>query len=512
MWDTMISQYVLNETEAQGLKDMAWRYTKLGGYEEKLSVPVQDAEGEELYRYNAIDCDITNRIYEIHRQEINSNPAFSKLMETLLIPVNDVIADMEFNGMLINPDRVEIAAAKINEVRDDTVQRIRGEACVREFCQANPDEDFNPNSHVQLREILFRHAGLPVLKQTDKTKQPSTDREVLDELARQGSHTCELLIEYANYNSLEKFTRALKEYADVENTIHTQYRLTRASSGRTSSSDPNLQNIPTKSKDLVGIRKCFVARDGYLLVEFDFNQHELRVMAEIAQDESLRDALLSGDVHLSTTSAILGKPKELITSDERSRIGKTFNFGLIYGMTEYGIQRRLGCTEKEALLFLKKFFANYRGVAKYMDATSKFVLKNEYVETLTGRRRRFVVPPKPMGVKGNKEYDHALWEWEKQIAEIVRQAVNMPIQGTAGDILLYSLIGISRFLLGKKSYLSWEVHDSLGLQVHKEELGILPEVREIMKTYFLQYMKFDMPLTVDIKVGDDWGSMEEWKN
>lgn len=511
IWDTMISQYVLNETEAQGLKELAWKHTKLGGYENKLTLPVQDAEGEELYRYNAIDCDITHRVYEIHKKEIEANPGFHKLMETLLIPVNDVIADMEYNGMLINPDRVDVAADKVVEVREEIVEKLKQEACVREFEQAT-EEEFNPNSHLQLREILFRHAGLQPIKFTDKTKQPSTDKEVLDELAKQGSHTCELLIEYANYNSLEKFTKALKEYADVNNVIHTQYRLTRASSGRTSSSDPNLQNIPNKSKDLVGLRKCFVARDNFILAELDFNQHELRVMAEVAKDTVLRDALLSGDVHLSTTSVLLGKPKEQITPDERTRVGKTFNFGLIYGMTEYGLQRRLGCTEKESQVFLKKFFANYRGVAKYMDYTREFVLKNEYVETLTGRRRRFVIPPKPTGMKGNKEYERAMWEYDKQVAEIVRQALNMPIQGTAGDILLYSLIGIAKYLEGKTSFLSWEVHDSLGLQVHKDEVAILPEVQEIMKTYFLKYIPFEIPLAVDIKVGEDWGSMEEWKS
>lgn len=502
-WDTEVSQYILDESSPRGLKELAWRYSKLGGYEHKLSVPVQEAEGDELYLYGAIDVDLTNRIKVAHSKELKENPENSKLNKVfheLYMPSIELLAEMEHNGMLINPD----AVASCKSAIADTIEGLRGkilnEDPVKQFAKESGLE-VNINSTVQLREILFKYANLPVVKRTDKTDAPSTDKSVLAELSSQ-SRLCRLLLEYSRYNTLTKFADNLLKFADSNHVVHTQYHLVTTTSGRTSSSDPNLQNIPKGERDSVGLRKCFIARPGYVLAEFDYNQHELRVMAEAADDDALRKALAT-DIHSETASIIFNKPPSEINEDERKQ-AKIINFGIIYCMTAWGISQRLKCSEEEANKYLERILGRYHGINRYMERIRRMVIEKHYVETLTGLRRRYTLPdPTLIPVS----------EYNQEISSIFREAINMPIQGTAGHILLLGGIGVLEMLreCRAKSYLSWEVHDSIGLQIHKDEMDLIPEIKHILKTRFLKYMpNFKTPLEVDVKIGENWGEMEDY--
>jgi len=491
IWDTAISQFLINEIEGVGLKELAWKYTHLGGYEKKLPVPSQLCPPcPALYEYCGTDADVTHRIFKIHQEELKKDPQLWSVFHNLLLPVSSTLMKMEQRGVKIDRKKVEDAIAQVTITTDQLVTRMHVVGSIREY--ESTGRSFNPNSHVQLREILFDIEKLPVLKTTDKTNAPSTDKEVLADLS-DDSPLCALLLDYGAVQSSHKFAKGMLEEMDAGSRIHTSYNLTVARTGRTSSSDPNLQNIPKGDKDLLKLRSCFEPDDGFTLVEGDYNQHELRVLAEISGDDNLRKALL-GDVHIATASAILGKLPSQVTDEERRTIGKTFNFGLVYGMTPYGIMRRLGCSEGEAKNFLMRFFGTYSGVDKWMKETEAFVRKNHYVRTLSGRMRRFPA-------------------WDKLEESNIREAINTPIQGTASDILLYALLGIDIFLKHNnlKSFLTLQVHDSIVLNVYNSEMGMLPYIKTVMLTHFKKFFPFEGELNVDFKAGQDWGSMEAIK-
>lgn len=499
-WDTEISQYILDESSARGLKELAWKYSKCGGYENKLPLPVQDCEGDVLYEHCATDADMAKRVRIAHEKEMADFPQFQKVFHQLYMPSVDMLARMEMNGMYIDLPRVATCQDAIVDMAKSLEQAVHTQEPVKDFEEANHGEEFNINSHKQLQEVLFKYAGLPIIKLTDKAKLPSTDQDTLEQLASK-SKLCEMLLDYSGYNSLKKFTEGLIKFTDHGNVVHTQYNLGRTTSGRTSSSSPNLQNIPKGDKDRVGIRKCFIARPNHILVEFDYSQHELRVMAEIANDDALREALKE-DVHAATASILFNKPPSTITEDER-REAKVINFGIIYCMTAYGIKQRLDCSDATANMFLDRILGKYKGIPKYMERIRNQVMTKQYVETMTGFRRRYVLPDP--GTMSQRDY-------EIEINKIFREAINMPIQGTAGHILLLGSIGVDKILERRKTYTSWEVHDSLGLQMYKTEMALIPEIKHVLKTQFLNYLpNFKTPLEVDVKIGENWGEMEKYE-
>jgi DNA polymerase-1 len=494
-YDTMSAEALLFELESTALKEMVWKYSRCGGYEEELKCPVQDAPNDPvLWRYCSMDADITHRIMYSQKELLGKEPKLLDLLDNLIMPVTDVLGEMERKGILIDTARVDASSISVDAALENIVAELRNDVSVKKFEVAH-DVVFNPNSHIQLREVLFKYEGLDIMKVTKKNRQPSTDLEFLAS-NRDVSNLCNLLFEYSTYGTMKKtFLKELLELVTSDHRIHTTFWLTRARSGRTSSSDPNLQNIPKGEKDRIGIRHAFLADPNYLLAELDYNQHELRIMAIASKDATLRSNLLAGDVHRATAAALLGIVPEAVTKQQRDKVGKTFNFGLIFGMTVYGLKRRLGCTEGEAQLFLNKFFETYASVYKWMRDTETFVREYEYVETLSGRKRRF---PSWKGL-GDKQ---------------IREAINTPIQGTAGDCLLYALIGASNFLKAHKlrSFLTLEVHDCMILNVHKTELDILPEIANIMVEYPTKFMDLSfMPLDVECKMGENWGEMTTHK-
>lgn len=495
-WDIQISQFLLNENASRGLKDLAWAHTKIGGYETRLSTTPDKAEGEELYVYNSTDSDITFRIYDHHREELAKETRLSFLFHNLLIPVSDVLVNMESAGIKIDPDRLLECEKNCDNVLVSINKQIKREDSVIDF-ERDHEGELNLNSPTQLRELLFKYEGLKPIKKTKKTKVPSTDKEVLEELSNE-SHLCELLKDYSSYSTTKsKMIEELKKYKTIDNRIHTHYWLTETATGRTSSNEPNMQNVIKGEKDVIGIRRIFIADPDCYLVEFDYNQHELRCMAEEAEDYAMIEAL-EGDVHRTTASQLLNKDYNLITEDERKETGKVFNFGMIYGLTVWGIVKRLKCSEAQAEEYLSKFFTKYYKTKEWQQSVINFVQQYRYVESRTGRKRRF-----------------PLWGgrtlFRKDLEEMYKKAINFPIQALAGDILLYSLLEINKLLLNRKSTLNLEVHDSIICNIHKTEMDLIPQIKQIMLTYFRKFIPFKTQLAVDVKIGSDWGSLEEIK-
>ncbi len=446
-----------------------------------------------------MDCDVTDRVM---RQQIpaliEENKASIKLLNTLLIPIADVLVDMEFIGIKVDLNLINQAKDNVAKITSDFSQEMRLLPSVVKF-QNDNEIEFNPNSHPQITKILFdkEYGGLHPSRKTDSGK-PSTDLEAL-RYYEGTSKLCKLLISYSNYNTMKKtFIKELLLESSYDGRIHTRYYITETKTGRLSSRDPNLQNIPKGEKDILHIRKVFIADDGFKLVEFDYNQHELRCMAEISKDAAMVEAL-EGDVHRSTAASVLGIRPEDVTEDQRSNNGKSLNFGPIYGQTAYGVAEKIGCTKGEAQIFLDRHFNKYKGVKAWMDMVREFVLKNGYVYSITGRRRYF---------PNLHEME------ERDLEKAIREGINMPIQALASDIMLYSILGIQDFLDNNnlKSFLTLEVHDSVLMNIHESEIGIIPTIQSIMETYPKNFIQFELPLKVDTKIGENWEEMKEVKN
>ena len=489
-WDVGISQFLLDENESTGVKQMTWKYTKLGGYEKLVSGEPHLAEGPNLYKYNGMDVDIEHRIFDIHYPEITKDAGLWKLTKNLLIPASDVLMRMQYRGIGISPDRLNECEKATDIMLESLKDKIYQLDSVKQF-EKDSGLGFNPNSHTQMRDILFKYEGLTPIKKTAKSKAYSTDRSVLD-YYKDDSKICEYLIDHSLYSNMKnKMINGLRKY-NRDNRIHTTFWLTNTVTGRTASDDPPMQNVTKGEKDVVGIRKVFIADPGYYLVEADYNQHELRCMAELAEDDALYKAILTGDLHTETAAFILKKDPYKITPDERRNVGKTFNFGISYGLTIHGIVKRLKCTPKQAEEYLNRFFKAYAKTKLYMDATELFVKENGYVKSRTGRYRRFPI-------------------WGNLDDESVRQAINAPVQALAGDIMLFSMIALEKFLESYRSYMCLEVHDSILFNIHKSELSLIPRINEIMSTSFKQYIEFAKEVAIDFKIGENWGDMEKYK-
>jgi DNA polymerase-1 len=491
--DTMITQYVIDPNSRKGLKEQAWQYTGLGGYEDKiLKVHVADAEGDDLYLYASLDADVTGRVADAQEPILLSNSKLVAVVNNLMIPVTNVLCDMEYRGVKMSPHRLVESNKKLEELIEAISYRIHQHPSIQRF-EEEEHHEINLNSGDQLRKVLFTIEGLEATQFTDKEKKPSTDKEHLLELAVH-NELCKWLVGYTKYTKLQEFTIKLAKMITPDCRIHTRYHITTTKTTRTSSSDPNLQNIPVGANDLAGLRKAFIPDPEFILVEFDFNQHELRVMADEAKDYVLMQDL-RGDVHAATTAAVLEIPIEQVTKEQRRNIGKVINFGLIYGMSEFGLAYALGVSVKTAQKYLMGYFNRYRAIRTWRDQTAYFVKRNGYVDIRSGFRR-------PFPILSSMD--------EKTIQKTLRTALNVPIQGLAGNILEYALIGVDKLLEDYKSKLLMEVHDSLVCQIHESERDIIPEIKDVMINYFKPFIpSFEVPLDVDYKIGPSWGEMKE---
>jgi DNA polymerase-1 len=359
---------------------------------------------------------------------------------------------------------------------------------VQEACHKAAGAPFNVDSPKQLQEVLFGKLGIPVLRKTP-TGQPSTAEDVLEELAEQ-YELPKLIIEYRGLAKLKStYTDKLPLQVNAKTgRVHTSYHQAVAATGRLSSQDPNLQNIPIRSAEGRRIRQAFIPPRGYRLLAADYSQIELRIMAHLSGDASLLKAFAEDrDIHQATAAEVLGVPLESVTSEQR-RSAKAINFGLIYGMSAFGLARQLGIGRNEAQKYVDLYFERYPGVKRYMDETRTQAREQGYVETVFGRR---------LYLQDIASRNAAL----RQYAE--RSAINAPMQGTAADIIKRAMIEVDAWLQNSKvdARLIMQVHDELVLEVRSEAIdAVTTKIREHMS----EAAQLRVPLKVDIGVGDNW--------
>ena len=436
------------------------------------AVPLADAA-----RYCAADSETVLLLREAFQGELVDHQLL-RLLETIEIPLVRVLVEMEWHGVLIDRERLgEISRAFGKELveLEGAIQRAAG-------------TDFNLNSTPQLRSLLFEKLQLPVLKRT-KTG-PSTDFEVLEQLAAMGHEVPKLLIEYRELSKLRStYVDALPGYVNATTgRIHTSFNQTGAATGRLSSSDPNLQNIPVRTPRGEAIRRAFVAAPGAVLLTADYSQIELRLLAHLSGDAAFVQAFeQGGDIHRQTAAIIFGVPQDQVTPEMRSR-AKTINFGTIYGQGSFALSRQLGITQEEAKEFIRAYFARFSGVRAWLDRTVAAAREHGYVETIFGRRR--YVPE----LRDRNFNIRAFGE---------RTATNSPLQGSAADLIKIAMIGIDRALAEQRlaTRMLLQVHDELVLEVPEAEQGI---ASGLVKRHMETAAVLRVPLVVSVGIGRNW--------
>jgi DNA polymerase-1 len=485
-FDTMIASYLISpESHQHNLDVLALQYLNhkmmpitdlIGSGRNQLSfaqVAIADAVD-----YSAEDADITFRLYQIFSKMIRKQN-LEKLLKEIEMPLCEVLKVMELNGVKVDSEFLK----NLSEELDTDLKRLTDE--IYEFA----GEPFNINSPQQLSHILFDVLKLPPQRKT-KTGQYSTDVNVLETLS--SKHPLpQKLLDYRQLAKLKStYVDALIELINPKTQkVHTSFNQTVASTGRLSSSNPNLQNIPIRTEVGKKIRKAFIpSYEDWFLVSADYSQVELRVMAHLSQDENLMEAFLNDeDVHTRTASLVFGVPPEDVDSDMR-RQAKIINFGVMYGMGEWKFSQDIGVSMGEARRFIKNYFRTYTGVKQYIDETIETAKKDGYVATIFDRKRK--VPDL-----------HAKSKRRRNFAEHI--AINTPIQGSAADIIKIAMIDLQNEIEKRelKSLMTLQVHDELLFDVPEDELAIMkPLIKEKMENA----VTLSVPLKVDIGVGKNW--------
>ena len=494
IFDTKVAQFLCNELVSTGLKDMAWKWTRMGGYEKKYSTQKpEELEGDELLDYNCKDTDVTFRCYKaLDKELVREN--VREVFDNLLMPANFPLAGMEQRGIRINLERLEWVSNETNEVFDKIKSEMASHYAVKDF-EKTSGLEFNPASTLHLRDVIYGKLKMPIPKHTP-TGHPSVDKEAMDYLKDRDP----LIRLVADYKEVQKIKTTYVEgiKKKIQNgRIHTRYLTWIARSGRTSSANINLQNLPHTKEDSVmerynlGIRDMFIPDPNCEFNEADYDQAELRIMCIASNDQVMKYIFDNGlDIHEETAKTLFKVKK---VSSEMRRQAKVINFGILYGMGATRLGYQLKIPQEEARRYIMEFFRKFWGVKKWKNRMEAFVREHGYIETLTGRKRRFP------SIDGDLS------------AEDLRQALNTPIQGTASDILLYSLIGIEKMFkyYKMKSTLCAQVHDSILINVYKGERGT---VRDICTSVMLKPpvdFKMCIPLAIDFSSGLSWGSLEK---
>jgi DNA polymerase-1 len=401
-----------------------------------------------------------------------------KLYKDIEIPLIKVLTRIEENGVLID-------SAMLAQQSLELASQI---IAIEQHAHNMAGRTFNIGSPKQIQEILYDQQKLPVLKKTP-TGQPSTDESVLQDLAVD-YELPRLILEYRSLSKLKStYTDKLpQQISDKTGRVHTSYHQAVAATGRLSSTDPNLQNIPIKSEEGRKIRQAFIAPSGYKIVAADYSQIELRIMAHLSADPGLLAAFNDGlDVHRTTAAEVFGVTPEQVTNDLR-RSAKAINFGLIYGMSSFGLAKQLGLGRSEAQSYIDLYFARYPGVKNYMDSIRELAREQGYVETLFGRR---LYLPEINSKNANL----------RQYAE--RTAINAPMQGTAADIIKRAMIATDQWLINEHAdcKMIMQVHDELVFEIAVDKLV---DYNETIRTLMSSAASLTVPLIVDIGVGDNW--------
>jgi DNA polymerase-1 len=484
--DTMLMSYVLNSTGTRhGLDRMAVHYLQYQPmkYEEvagSASKQINFAQVEipAATFYAAEDADITFRLFNLLDKKLQKEPKLINLLKTLEYPMLKSLLRVETNGAKINTSMLAEYSKELG-LKIDKLSKTA-------FKMAG--EEFNMDSPKQLVEILYNKLELPVLKKTPKG-QPSTNEDTLQRLAEE-YELPKVIIQYRGLAKLKStYTDSLIniQHPDTKR-IHTSYQQAVTSTGRLSSTEPNLQNIPIKTAEGRKIREAFVAEKGNVLISADYSQIELRIMAHLSGDKNLTHSFNNDiDVHSATASEIFNVSLEEVTSEHR-RSAKAINFGLIYGMSAFGLTRQLGIPRHEAQAYLDTYFERYTGVREYMDSTKELAKKNLYVETILGRKLHVAAINDSNGLR-------------RQAAE--RAAINAPLQGSAADIIKKAMIDVDSWIGEDNQNIKMimQVHDELIFEVKKDFAAeALADVIKIMESA----VKLDIPLIVDANQGANW--------
>lgn len=486
-FDTMLESYVLDSTATRhDMDSLALKYLN------HSTVRFEDIAGkgakqltfdqiplEQAGPYAAEDADVTLRLHQELWGRLETVPPLVRVLREIEMPLVPVLARIERNGALVD---ARLLGQQSLELGEKLVELER-----QAFAIAG--EEFNLASPKQLGVILYEKLGYPVLSKTAKG-QPSTAEAVLAELAEQDYELPKVLMQYRSLSKLKStYTDRLPEQINPRTgRIHTSYHQAVAATGRLSSSDPNLQNIPIRTAEGRRIRQAFVAQPGYRLVAADYSQIELRIMAHLARDEGLLEAFRNDrDVHRATAAEVFAVALDEVTADQR-RKAKAINFGLIYGMSAFGLAKQIDVERKEAQAYIDRYFARYPGVLAYMERTRTQAAEQGYVETVFGRR---------LYLPEIRAQNQAL----RKGAE--RAAINAPMQGTAADIIKRAMIAVDGWLQdsGIDARILLQVHDELVLEVRED---LVEEVAEQLKTLMGAAAELAVPLLVEVGVGANW--------
>ena len=484
-FDTMLESYVLDSTatrhdmDSLALKYLGHRtihFEDIAGKGAKQltfnQIPVEEAGP-----YAAEDADVTLRLHRALRPRLEEHPSLAALCDTVEVPLVPVLSRVERNG-------VRIDVRRLNQHSAELADRMRE---IELSAHERAGGPFNLGSAKQIRTILYENLGLPVRAKTPKG-QPSTAESVLQELAFE-HELPKLILEHRAVAKLKStYTDALPACVNpATGRVHTSYHQAVASTGRLSSSDPNLQNIPVRTHEGRRIRQAFVADPGYRLVAADYSQIELRIMAHLSGDQGLRDAFASGaDIHRATAAEVFAGGGEV--TDEQRRSAKAINFGLIYGMSAFGLARQLGIERGEAQSYVELYFSRYPGVKAFMDSTRESARDKGYVETVFGRR---LYLPEIKSSNVNR----------RQYAE--RTAINAPMQGTAADIIKRAMLTLHAWIAesGAPVRMTMQVHDELVFEVAEDAVD---DVSPILRERMSGAAELAVPLVVDVGAGDNW--------
>ncbi|WOE66660.1 DNA polymerase I [Aeromonas allosaccharophila] len=486
-YDTMLESYVLNSTASRhDMDSLAKRYlgVETTSFEDIAGKGVKQLtfnqiELEQAAPYAAEDADITLRLHQTLWGQLEAVPGLARVFNEIELPLLPVLARMELLGTTIDPKLLHQQSQEI-ELRLAELERQAHELAGQEF---------NLSSPKQLGEILFTKLGLPIIKKTPKGA-PSTAEEVLAELA-ETYELPRLLMEHRGLAKLKStYTDKLPLMIKPQTgRVHTSYHQAVAATGRLSSSDPNLQNIPVRNEQGRRIRQAFIPGTGYKLVAADYSQIELRIMAHLSGDKGLLTAFAEGkDIHKATAAEVFGVALDAVTTDMR-RSAKAINFGLIYGMSAFGLAKQLGIGRAEAQKYMDLYFERYPGVLEYMERTRQQAEAQGYVETLFGRR---------LYLPDIKSRNAGL----RKAAE--RAAINAPMQGTAADIIKRAMINVDSWIRGiedESIRMLMQVHDELVFEIREEKLE---EYTAIIKEKMSAAAELNVPLVVEAGTGDNW--------
>jgi len=483
--DTMLQSYVLEAHKPHGLESLAERHLGRKGlsYEDLCGkgahqIAFAQVDIERASTYSGEDSEMALQVHQTLWPQIEADDKLRFVYERIEMPASVVLERIERTGVLVDAQRL----AEQSKVLGERLLALEQDA------YALAGQPFNLGSPKQIGEVLFGKLGLSVIKKT-ASGAPSTDEEVLEKLAE--DHPLpKCMLEHRSLAKLKgTYTDKLPLMINpATGRVHTHYAQAVAITGRLASNDPNLQNIPIRTTEGRRVREAFVAPPGHVIVSADYSQIELRIMAHISADPNLLRAFAEGvDVHRATASEVFALPVDEVSSEQR-RYAKTINFGLIYGMSAFGLARQLGLERSAAQIYIDRYFARYPGVARYMEEAREAARQHGYVETAFGRRLWF---PEIRSSNGNR----------RQGAE--RAAINAPMQGTAADLIKLAMIAVQGWMekSGLKSRLVLQVHDELVLEVPDDELI---EVRTHLPRLMGHVAQLKVPLVVEVGVGPNW--------